>query len=365
MKTEFLENKKLMFNIDESSSVIQAIAKDSSNIQDFLLPQNKLNIQSSELSQEKPYLIFPVSSHGEDIALLHSNSISQMAAKLDVPSRYLNKLYEGDVWEKQLFTRTLNDHFDFTQKKNVLLRVNNGTLKAYLSNSYDRYNSLKVLNAFYEKISAKGFVLSQAYYDGIRYFIEVVNRNNMFQLNDQNHYFAIQFRNSDYGRGALDIQFMIVKQICSNGMIMKSALRKIHRGRQMDLPGNNFMLSQDTMEKETKAKSAIVRDVVNYITSDDCVNDIINLYRTADDQEVETEDVVKRLPNVGATKSDIEAIEKILMSNREETGTTSGGNVTRVANAISYIANTYPNEDAEKINGYREMGGKLLMSYVK
>ena len=361
-----LNNKESMFNDKLNHSMIENIMADSQKLNDYLVPQHRISV-SYNLTSSKPRMNVPINQYREVKSMnIHTNAITQLGDKIGVPANYLKNLSEGQDWQKSLFSRTLNDHFSFLERQNpVLLRTNDYAVKAYLSNSYDRYNSVEVLGQFLTSFYNNGLELSQAYFDGIRYFVELTSKNNPIMIDNQLHFFAVQFRNSDYGRGALDIRFMLIKQICSNGMVMQSALRKIHRGRKMELPGDNFMLSEDTMKKETAAKKGIVRDVANYICSEKCVNDIISRYQKANDIEIEVSDVIEKLPSVGATKKDIDLIQNILMGNKAETGVQEGGNIVRVASAVSYIANRYDNTEAESINKYREMSGNLLMKFVK
>jgi len=360
-----LENKNLMFNSVENNSILGQIILDNENLTDYLVPQKKLSVQTQ--IEGSPLIIYPLDSIGNvDNLSINKNAITQLGDKIKIPAAYLQKLHDGETWEKNLFATTLNDHFDFKKRRTpVLLRASQGELKAYLSNSYERYNSVAVLGQFLESFSNNGLTLSQAYFDGIRYFVEVTNKNNPFLIGGEPHFFSIQYRNSDYGRGALDIKFMLIKQVCTNGMIIKSALRKIHKGRQINIQGQNFQLSEDTLNKETIAKKAIVRDVANYICSPAAVDDIIQFYDKANNIDIKVEKVIEKLPSVNATKKDVELIQNILMRNDNKTGTTTGGNVIRVANAVSYIANTFDNDQCESINKYREMSGNLIHKFVK
>jgi hypothetical protein len=370
-----LLNRNAMFNDTLNSAILTNIAEDSQSLKDYIVPQNKLCIcLKIENDIYTPSLQVPqsneISGNNNLYTIIHSNAISQMGEKIGIPSGFINKLHNGDVWEKLLFQRILNDHFDYVNINNpVMVRISKNdslnTTKAYLSNSYERYNSFAVLTQFIQSFYNYGLSLSHAYFDGIRYFVELTSKNNPIMIDDQIHYFAIQFRNSDYGRGALDIRFMLIKQICTNGMVMQSALRKIHRGRKIDLPGDSFMLSEDTLHKETEAKKSLIKDIAGYVCSERCVNDIVAKLNKANGIDIPVENVIEKLPNIGATKGDIELVQNLLMNNNPKSGVCEGGNVVRVANAVSYIANRYSNTDAEAINKYREMSGNLIEKFIK
>ena len=358
--------KTEMFNSEANNNVINNIIADSQTMIDYLVPQKDLFIGNDDETQN-PFMYIPTCKRTGDVNKLffHDNSIEQIGAKSDIPTAYLKKLHKGQEWQKNLFTRTLNDHFNYLNRNTpILLRTSKNKVKAYLSNSYERYNSIEVLKEFLLSFYREEMTVSHAYYDGITHFVELTNKSNPIIIFDQPHFFGIQYRNSDFGRAALDIKFMLIKQVCMNGMVMKTALRQIHKSRKMEIVGDSFQLSAETMNKETEAKKSLIRDIAKHVCGTEVRNELVAMYDKASAIDIAPEKVLKVLPSVGATQKDVEDIQNLLMGNLEHTGVREGGNIIRIANAVSYLANRYDNKQAESICKYREMSGKIITKFV-
>lgn len=351
---------------------LERIINDSTQIKDFLVPIKKLSVDSgiyNEVPEQTPAIIFEsnTDSYPESQYLtLHDNAIVQIGQKFNVPTQYLQRLKTGNDWEKSLFSTTLLDHFSYSQKRNenVLIRSNNGILKAFLSDKYDRYNSVNVLSTFAEGMSSSGFKINEAYYNGISYFIEYADKDHPIMLNNQAHWLGVQYRNSDFGQSALDIKLMLIKQVCSNGMTMSKIMRSVHKGRQLGFDDNNsFELSKETLDLEAKLKVSIVKDIIPQIVSEEARINLVEKYMKVDKIEISVEKVIKQLPNT-VTKSDIESINKVLLENTIESGVRDCGNIIRVANAISFLANDFNNEQAIIKARYKDIAGNLIEKFV-
>lgn len=341
----------------QSLKLLETVVTDNSNIKDYLVNPDSLNtfIESNNVK-----IGF---SQIEDAYSLHNNAISQLSNKLGLPNAYMVNLHNGEQWQKELFTENVNLHLIHNNQKPVLLRTVNSQLKGYLSNSFERYNSIRVLGQFLESFKLNGMELREVYYDGITHFIELNNKNNLIMINNQPHYFGVQYRNSDFGRSALSLEIMLIKQICSNGMVMKNKLRQVHKSRTIEI-GESFVLSADTMEKETQAKLSLIKDVANHLCSEEVQKEIVDIYTKASEVETEPEKVFKVLENIGASKGDIDFIQNLLIENNPNTGVVEGGIVVRTANAVSYMGNNISLDNAENVNRYKEMSGKLLQHFV-
>jgi hypothetical protein len=75
-----------------------------------------------------------------------------------------------------------------------------------------------------------------------------------------------ELRASDYGRGALEFALMVVRLLCSNGMIGMDLLRKVHLGRRFDAAafggGDVIELSTRTVELDSRTIRSALEDAV-------------------------------------------------------------------------------------------------------
>lgn len=356
------------------TTTLERIISDSTSIQDYLVPVKNLLVDSgihNEVAEKVPAILFNTNSEKTVLSSdtlylkIHDNAVTQIGQKFNIPSQYLSKLKNGSDWEKSLFAKTLSDHFDFSTRQNdkVLVRINNGVLKAFLSDRFERYNSASVLATFAQKMAENGFKIAQSYYDGISYFVEFADKEHPVMINGQAHWFGVQYRNSDFGQSALDIKLMLVKQICTNGVVMNTVMRQVHKGKTLGFDANQFQLSKETFELEGQLKVSIINDIIPQIVSQEARNNLVDAFLKVDKLDIPVDTIIKQLPNV-VTKSDIESIQKILMANTEESGVRDCGNVLRVANAISYLANGLDEEKAMSKAKYKDIAGQVIMKYV-
>lgn len=353
-----------------NKEMLEKLVTDASNIEDYLVTSKKLGVTNPKETEKnyKPEIILPLSNEAfPDVTTLKlsDNALSQISAKMNINSTYLRRLHSGSVWEQSLFTRTLVDHLDYKNPTdNFLLRTNNGILKGFLSDRYERYDSNEVLIGFLTKMKEHQFNINKVYYDGITYFVEMTNKNIPIMINDQLHWITVQYRNSDFGASALDIRMMITKQVCSNGMVLNSIMRKVHKGKELQA-NKDFKLSNETFRLEAELKKSILNDVIPQIVSEQNIIRIRSMFEEVNQIDVPVKSVIQKLPSIGATKNDLERIENIILDAKEETGVVNCGPVLKVASAISWMANDYELEEAVSANKYKEMSGNLISKYVK
>lgn len=365
--TEQLIKKALRFE-ENAKDVITRMAIDNGQIEDYLVTPGKDIVVFPEPHKGLNMVICdnvddPIVEFYDNIHLVHPHALSQLASKNNLPGFHLAKWSKGELWEQQIATNVINDHFTNKRYKNqVMLRTIDNTIRAYVSDKFDRYNSTEVFKEFIQMSKIHGARVSNAYYNDISSYIEVLIPEPI-TINDEDWVYAVQFRNSDFGGAAMDIRSMLIKLICTNGITRQSMLRQIHRGSTIE--SSDIKLGMDTIKANTEAKKLLIRDYSNHIFSKDHINQEIDKFEFVNRIAINIEKPIAKLPKFGATKEDIENIRNLLMENHPETGVAKGGNVMRVANAISYLANEFADMDsnADKIASYKDMAGKLITSY--
>ena len=90
---------------------------------------------------------------------LHGHAIGQLAARMNIPSRYLRELATGEPWQRSLATDMLNQHAIHTPRSRVLLRTVGTEVRGVLSDSYRRIDSQSSLIAFLQEAKRQGAVI--------------------------------------------------------------------------------------------------------------------------------------------------------------------------------------------------------------
>ena len=364
MNNDALIQKALRYQ-ENAHAVIGEMLRDSQDLNDYLVnPRIATDIIYGQ-NKTGPGLrvglkIANTGNEEDDYSdfKMTKNALSQFATKNKVPGAYLSDLSTGEPWERNLAAIIMNNHSHNHNGKKVLIRTVRDEARAYLSTTYDRYRSVEVFQDFIKIAQENNAVISNAYYNDISAYVEALVIDPVI-ISGEEWLYGIQFRNSDFGGAALDMRLMLVKLICTNGMTRNSLLRKIHRGSEIE--SMNIKLSEDTIYHNTMTKKNLIKDFAAHIFNKDNILAEAKMFEAVGRIQIESEEVIKKLPPMGATKEDIEEIQKLLMNNAPHTGVVNGGNVLRVSNAVSYLANTV--DEADRIANYKDISGKLITHY--
>lgn len=350
---EQLINKALRYQ-DNAKAVISEMMQDSRDLVDYLIKPS-LPLYTGTLSG----VGLLINNNEQELSFnMTQNALSQFESKNKIPGGYVSSLSRGERWEKNLAAINMNHHSSNKANKKVLIRTVRDDVRGYLSTTYDRYSSVEVFKDFIHIAQDHNAVISNAYYNDISAYVEALVINPII-INGEQWLYGIQFRNSDFGGAALDMRSMFVKLICTNGMTRSSLLRKIHRASEID--SMNIQLSEETLWHNTQLKKNIIKDFSNHIFNKENIMNEVNLLNKVATIVVDIDEPIKKLQPLGASKTDVEEVKRLLMDNKANTGVQCTGTVMRVANAVSYLANV--SDEADKIANYKDISGKLINIY--
>jgi len=160
-------------------------------------------------------------------------AFSQLCHRLGVPPSYISKCIEAGKTRLALenYSAWAND-FD----KGILVRENDGVVRAVLSDSYSPFDSFQVLRAL-EYTIPKEYELSAAHLTEDRLHLRFVNYTPLPIDDISPVYAGFTVSSSDVGRGALSIVFFLYRFVCKNGVVMSSAggvlFKQSHIGSKM------------------------------------------------------------------------------------------------------------------------------------
>ena len=105
---------------------------------------------------------------------IHDNAIGQLGEKLNIPSKYLRELADGEQWQKDLASTILNQHSMWTRRTRTLVRTVGDEVRGVLSDSYRRLNSETIIMSFLETANKMGGQLADGFMDATRIYLEVL-----------------------------------------------------------------------------------------------------------------------------------------------------------------------------------------------
>jgi len=228
---------------------------------------------------------------------------------------------------------------DNTTRERVLVRTVEGEVRGFLSDKYRRLNSMQIFIAFLQAAQATGSVLVDAHAGETKGFLEVINPNIVefdTPFNGRN-FMAVgaRIRNSDFGDGALEVYLFGLLVKCMNGLVGQSMLREFHLGGRIP---DDIRISEETYRKDTDAKASLVGDVMKQIYLPETTENLIGRIQGASAKPVDLVKEVEKLPKLGLTLGESEAVGKVLMENDPNNGLQGNPTLWKLVNGLTAVA---------------------------
>jgi len=325
------------------STAIEQINRTGTLLDDYLVPAQTIDfrLRRGEPDETVRLTFKPDTYHGEqfDPFRIHDHALGQIADKLSVPPVYLKTLTKGTDWQKNLALTIMQTTTDNTTRERVLVRTVEGEVRGFLSDKYRRLNSMQIFIAFLQAAQATGSVLVDAHAGETKGFLEVINPNIVefdTPFNGRN-FMAVgaRIRNSDFGDGALEVYLFGLLVKCMNGLVGQSMLREFHLGGRIP---DDIRISEETYRKDTDAKASLVGDVMKQIYLPETTENLIGRIQGASAKPVDLVKEVEKLPKLGLTLGESEAVGKVLMENDPNNGLQGNPTLWKLVNGLTAVA---------------------------
>lgn len=176
-------------------------------------------------------------------------AFSQLCTRIGVPGKYIDKCYK--FGKTDLAMQNFRAWAD-EAKGNMLVRVNDGVVRAVLSDSYAPFDSYKVLRTLKYTANMKRFQPTQVFLSEDKLVVRFVDFTPLPVKDGSPLYVGFAVSSSDVGRGALSIKMFIYRSVCTNGLLISS--------------GNGTLYKQSHVgEKMTESKMQVFQRAFNNI----------------------------------------------------------------------------------------------------
>ena len=338
-------------------------SRDYRVVQNILTMDEDLNLRTPRIADGSVITVAPRE-------LMHE----QIADRLGVPSRYYQKMRTE---APELLRKNVN-HWLAASGDRKLLRTyapDSGKIttagdsplegRAFLSGGYKPLENYDMLEAIVPPLMGSGLRVAssditerrlymQLVTDKIQAVVRMMRPGTHERMNDPIQ-MGLVVSNSEVGSGALSIQVLVYRLVCTNGLIIGEDLpgfRKVHLGRTIG-DGDESLLSEETKRLTSAAIFAQARDFITAAVSQTTLDGIANRLNgvaavTLQDPEKAVELVTKRF--------DLSEDEhKGVMANL-----IAGGDVSQwgLTNAVTRLANETPSYD--RAIDLETIGGKIV-----
>lgn len=355
---------KVQRMIDSKAVGVQAtmerLINEGKIAQDYIAPLG-VNLKAQERT---PVITFSANGHlnlnmPDGMFSLHPNAVSQVAERMGIPTKYLRNLATGVEWERQLAAHLLNEHSGWTQRSRVLVRSVGTEVRAILSDSYRRLNSVEIITAFVEEASRQGAVIADAFMSDTKVWAETILPQPFTVPTKKNGEVIIfagaRFSTSDYGDGAVDMRTFLLNGACTNGMVRESVMKQVHLGSKLP---DNLALSEETYALDTRTTVSAVRDLTAGLYSKDTIMQKAIEIQGASEIDVDFDHELKALVRNGSLlKQEKAEVEKVLMRNDPNDGVQGGATLWKLTQAITAHARELEPQRSRELH---EISGALL-----
>lgn len=227
--------------------------------QDYLVDSRSLKMETFD---GRPYLHL-YDKGTEVVEPLEINQIAhrQIASHLKIPADYYDRMQEE---QPELLVKNVNTWLSQASDKRML-RTLGGTARAFLSSRYKRIDNMDIAAIAIPLLSGiKGVRIESCQLTERQMYIKAVNPRLEAEVVPGDIVQAgIIISNSEVGQGSVNIQPLVYRLVCSNGMIINDAQTKAkHIGRIVSSDENFQIYSEKTIQAEDRAFLLKIQDTV-------------------------------------------------------------------------------------------------------
>ena len=278
----------------------------------------------------------------------------QMGTYLNIPWKYYERMLQNNIG---LLARNVNTWLQQGPEQRMI-RTIDGRARAFLSNRYRRIDNIDIAkitlpiiqqmpDAIYESCN-----LSDDYM-----YIKVVNPRLTAEVVPGDIVQAgVVISNSETGQGAVCVQPLIYRLVCSNGMTVNEArTRRNHIGRVSSADENLLIYSKETLEADDKAFIMKVQDTVRAAVDEARFAKILGKLRESTDKKLNTAvlpSVVKLASSsMGITEAESDGVLQRLIEGTDYT-------LYGLANAVTRHSQDV--EDYDRASKLEEIGYQII-----
>lgn len=278
----------------------------------------------------------------------------QMGDYLGIPRKYYERMLQENTG---LLAENVNSWLRRGPEQRMI-RTIDGRARAFLSSRYRRIDNLDIAritlpiieempDAIYESCN-----LSDDYM-----FIKVVNPRLTAEVVPGDIVQAgVVISNSETGQGAVCVQPLIYRLVCSNGMVVNEArARRNHIGRVNSSDENLRIYSEETLEADDKAFIMKVQDTVRAAVDEARFAQVVDKLRESTEKRLNTADIpgVVKLAAAGLklTEAEGDAILNHLIRDADYT-------LYGLANAVTRYSQDV--EDYDRASKLEEVGYQVI-----
>lgn len=244
------DERKEVLNLAPSTlSVLERESrKIEDNSRDFLVDRGSLNI-NTDLDLYAPNMgCLPMSQF----------AMSQLCNKLGVPSRYINKCIETgrlDLAHDNL-SSWLEDY-----PSSTFIREYNGRIRGVLTSKYSVCDTPEIIRVVDDVLDTNNYKIKGFFLNEERFHLRLVNKSPL-PIVGEDLFSGITIDSSDVGRSPLTVNFLVYKQVCTNGLVVTRGKGTLFHQKHIGITADEF---HEDLGESLNIVASVEEEVVNRI----------------------------------------------------------------------------------------------------
>lgn len=344
------------------AELVSKIKEEKALSRDFIVPTQELHITA----EANPVLVMKNKGAIETFDI-NENAHRQMAAHLGIPYKYYDRMRTD---YPELLAENVNGWFG-KEPEQRMLRTMGGTARAFLSNKYRRIDNLELMQAVYPVIcDMDGVSVVSCEVTDSHLYLQIVSNKVQTEVAKGDIVQAgFIISNSEVGKGAVSVQPLVYRLVCTNGMIAKeNSHKRYHTGRQIEMDDNYELFQDNTKILDDMAYFAKVQDIVRMAVDETRFNQHVIAMQKAIGVPINPMMITPVVEELGKTFSLSRNEQEMVVQNFLLGDTHEGNHVVHfnqfgIANAVTKTANTV--DSYERAVELEKIGGSVLFADIE
>lgn len=279
----------------------------------------------------------------------------QIASRLQIPQKYYDRMRDTS---QDLLAENVNHWFQAKPEKRMIRTLDNNA-RAFLSNRYRTLDHNQILESvlpiFGEMAAQSNMELQSCEVTDNRLYLKVVypKIEGEIKLGDVVQAGAV-VSNSEIGLGAINVQPLLYRLVCFNGMIRNDhAMRKYHIGRASGSELAERFFKDETMKADDQAFMLKLKDIVIATTQPEFFNGLVDEMKETTERKLD--DPVKTVELVQKNHGLNETEGKGVLNHLIE-----GGDLSQYGLINAVTRTSQDVDDYDRATDLEILGGKLV-----
>ena len=303
--------------------------------------KSDLLAQSDALSVGIAHANVPVMHVGEKHSFgVNEVAHGQLATYTGIPKAYYDTLRAS---APALYTENVNHWLGQRTGERRMVRTLDGNVRALLSPGYRSLDNADLLEAVLPAAHEAGLQILSSNVTDTRMYLQMTTSRLRGEVKVGDEVQAgLVISNSEVGAGALNVEWLIYRLVCLNGMIVGKALRKNHIGRRVTGLEDEVQAyyADSTRRLDDAAFFSKVRDTVRHMLTPEGFESKLAELRGSTERKIEGDPVVaveKFQRRLGLTDGERGG----LLTHLIEGGDLSAWGVANAVTALAHDAESY------------------------